>query len=216
MVGVKAVNRGVRKTTGLRAAKREDKQRRIRSAARRLFSERGYDQANLRVIAAEAGVGLGTMFHYARDKRDLIFLIFNEEFARVVESGLSAASRRDGIIDRLLAACATHYHFFNRDVTLSRILMRELIFYSEGVHSAEFLEIRRTFLLGVRRLIRQAQADGEIRTDRPAKTIGEMIFLLFAAQIRWWIASERPDATAGINDLRRLLQLTFEGIGAEL
>jgi AcrR family transcriptional regulator len=212
---VKTVNRSVHKGSGLRAAKREDKQRRIRSAARKLFSERGYDQANVREIAAEAGVGLGTMFHYARDKRDLVFLIFNEEFARVVQSGLSAASTGDGIIERLLAACAPHYHFFNHDVTLSRILLRELIFYSEGVHSADFLEIRRTFLLGVRRLIRQAQADGEIRTDRRAKTVAEMIFLLFAAQIRWWIASERPDATAGLNDLRRLLQLTVEGIGAE-
>ena len=63
------------------------------------------------------------------------------------------------------------------------------------MHSADFLEIRRTFLLGVRRLIRQAQANGDVRTDRPARTMAEMIFLLFAAQIRWWIANERPDVT---------------------
>mgnify|MGYP000601076020 CR=1 FL=1 len=39
-----------------------------------------------RAIAGRAHVGLGTLFNYADDKRDLVFLIFNEENDE--ESGL--------------------------------------------------------------------------------------------------------------------------------
>ena len=55
-----------------------DKLRRIKAAARELFLEQGYDNATTREIARRADVGLGTLFSYASDKRDLLFLIYND------------------------------------------------------------------------------------------------------------------------------------------
>src|SRR5215510_7252691 len=66
--------------SGLRPRERNklDKLRRIKSAARELFLEQGYDNATTREIAGRADVGLGTLFSYASDKRDLLFLIYND------------------------------------------------------------------------------------------------------------------------------------------
>ena len=202
-----------KRRAGVRAEKMRDKRQRIQTAARQLFSTRGYDEASLREIAARADVGLGTLFHYARDKRDLVFLIFNEDFAAIIKDGLLAP--RDGqlFVDQLVEVFATHYHFFKKDVPLSRILMRELIFYSEGMHSAEFLGNRRALLVGLRRLIRTAQAEGQLRADEDPRTIAQLIFFVFAAQIRWWIAGRSPEVSAGLNDLRRLLGMMIEGVG---
>ena len=44
----------------------------------------------MRQIAKRAHVGLGTLFNYAEDERDLVFLIFNEELNAVVGDELSA------------------------------------------------------------------------------------------------------------------------------
>jgi AcrR family transcriptional regulator len=202
-----------KRQAGVRADKMRDKRQRIQTAARQLFSRRGYDEASLREIAARADVGLGTLFHYAHDKRDLVFLIFNEELAAVIHDGLLAPRDGQPIVEQLLEVFATHYHFYKKDVALARILMRELIFYSEGMHSAEFLGNRRKLLIGLRRLIRTAQAEGQLCSDEDPRAIAQLIFFIFAAQIRWWIAGSNPEVSAGLNDLRRLLRMMIGGVG---
>src|SRR6202045_3542038 len=84
---------------GLREQNKVEKSERIRVAARELFSKHGYESATLRQIAKRAHVGLGTVFNYAQDKRDLVFLIFNEELAAVTEQALKAADSRSSVVD---------------------------------------------------------------------------------------------------------------------
>ena len=63
---------------GLRERNKLDKLRRIKKAARELFIARGFDDTTTREIAARAGVGMGTVFLYADNKRDLLFLTAND------------------------------------------------------------------------------------------------------------------------------------------
>ena len=68
---------------GLRERNKRDKWTRIQRAARAIFSRDGFDAATLRAIAARAGVATGTLFLYARDKRALLFLVFQDESRRI-------------------------------------------------------------------------------------------------------------------------------------
>src|SRR6516164_2562151 len=81
------------------ASKKADKQRRIREAARALFSKHGYDDTTVRMIARRAGVAHGTVLLYARDKRDLVLLIFNHEIPRTLDRALKTAQEVDGLLD---------------------------------------------------------------------------------------------------------------------
>ena len=87
---------------GLREQHKLDKRQRIRSAVRELFSRHGYETATLRQIAKRAHVGLGTLFNYAQDKRDLVFLMFNEELAAVGDEALAATRHEKLLLDQLL------------------------------------------------------------------------------------------------------------------
>src|SRR6516225_6167837 len=100
---------------GLREQNKLDKRQRIRAAARELFSKYGYDSATVRQIAKRAHVGLGTLFNYAQDKRDLVFLIFNEELAPVTEQALQAGNSHHSLVDRLLDIYQVHYEYFSRN-----------------------------------------------------------------------------------------------------
>ena len=80
---------------GIREQNKLEKRLRIQAAVRELFSRHGYETATLRQIARRAHVALGTLFNYAQDKRDLIFLIFNEELSDLTDEALKATQTED-------------------------------------------------------------------------------------------------------------------------
>jgi AcrR family transcriptional regulator len=197
---------------GIREGNKLEKRLRIQAAARELFSRHGYETATLRQIATRAHVALGTLFNYAQDKRDLIFLIFNEELAELTAEAIKATQTRDLLLDQLTALCRLHYTFFARNPVLSRILLRDMTFYSEGKHAAEFQRIRGRLLSGIEAVLRSAQRDGQIRTDEDPKLVARHVFLVFAGALRWWIAGRKPNPSEGITDLKRLFELQINGL----
>jgi TetR/AcrR family transcriptional regulator len=197
---------------GLREQHKLEKRQRIRAAVRELFSKHGYETATLRQIAKRAHVGLGTLFNYAQDKRDLVFLIFNEELAAVTDEALKAAQTEKHLLEQLLGLCRPHYDFFARDPALSRILLKDMAFYSEGKQAAEFQRIRGRLLSGIEEVVRAAQREQQIRSDEDATLIARYIFFVFAGALRWWIASRIPDPRKGLSDLNRLFNLQMNGL----
>jgi len=184
----------------------------IRSAARELFSKHGYDNATLREIAGRAHVALGTLFNYAEDKRDLVFLIVNEELEEVTGQAIEAAQSKHTLIDQLMAIFRVHYDYFAQDPVLSRILLRELVFYSSGKQAEAFHKIRQQLTAGIEKLIESAQRSRRIRSGAPAAVIARHIFFTFSAAVRWWIARPRPHPRTGLKDLRRLFDLQIRGL----
>lgn len=197
---------------GLREQNKLDKRQRIRTAARELFSKHGYESATLRQIAKRAHVGLGTLFNYAQDKRDLVFLIFNEELAAVTEQALNAADSRSSLVDQLSAIWEPHYQYFSENPPLSRILLKELTFYSEGKQAATFHEIRERLISGIEKVVWAAQREQRIRSRENSTIVARHIFFVCSGAIRWWIARLNPSPRDGMADLKRLLELEVNGL----
>jgi len=200
---------------GLREQNKLEKSERIRIAARELFSKHGYESATLRQIAKRAHVGLGTVFNYAQDKRDLVFLIFNEELATVTDLAIREAHSHRSLVEQLVGIYKPHYEYFSRSPALSRILLKELTFYSEGKQAATFQEIRERLISGIAQVIESAKEEGRIRTREQSRLVARNIFFVSSGAIRWWIASLRPDPHEGLNELRRLLELQVNGLSPD-
>jgi AcrR family transcriptional regulator len=197
---------------GLREQRKFEKRQRIRAAVRILFSKHGFETATLRQIAKHAHVALGTLFNYAQDKRDLVFLIFNEELAAVAGEALQATKSQKSLLEQMMALCRPHYEFFAKNPGLSRILLKNMTFYSEGKQAAEYLRNRSRLLSGIEQMVRAAQQDGQIRSDEDASLIARHLFLVFAGAVRWWIAGRKPDPREGLAELRRFLALQINGL----
>lgn len=74
----------------------------VLAAARRAFTEKGYDAASLRQIAAAAGVDQGMVRHYYTDKAGLFQAAMELPFdPQAMLAGLMAGGR-DGLGERLL------------------------------------------------------------------------------------------------------------------
>ncbi len=197
---------------GLRERKKLATRERIRAAAAELFTRHGYGAATMRQIARRAHVALGTLFNYAEDKRDLVFLIFNEELNAITDVALAAPRPGQALVDQLLAVFRVHYRWLAGKPALARILLQELTFYSSGKQAATFHGIRKRLIDGIEDLVRRAQKAGKIRSAENPAVIARHIFFVYSASLRWWIAAPKPDPQAGATDLRRLLKLQIEGL----
>lgn len=198
---------------GQREINKLEKLGRIRAAARALFAQHGYAAATMRDIAKQAHVGLGTLFSYADDKRDLVFLIFNEELEATTTRALAAPHPDAPVLDQLMAMFAVHYEQFAVNPALSRLALQELTFYGTGKQAGTFQSIRNRLLEGIHAVIERAQAEGRVRAHPDADTIARLLFFEYSAAVRWWIATPVPDPRAGVADLRALLGVMFEGLG---
>lgn len=209
---VKRASRAARDLPGRREQRKLETRERIRAAAADLFTRHGYGAATMREIAQRAHVGLGTLFNYAADKRDLVFLIFNEELNAVTDVALAAPRAGLAPVDQLVAVFRVHYRWLASKPALARILLQELTFYSSGKQAATFLGIRKRLIDGLEALVRAAQRARRIRSREDPAVIARYIFFVYSASLRWWIAAPRPNPEKGVADLRRLLKLQFDGL----
>src|SRR6266851_5521953 len=97
---------------GLRARGKQDKLRRIKQAARQVFRDKGFDAATTREIAARAEVAYGTLFLYARDKRDLLMMLVNDDLDALSEPAFAAALRKGPLIEQLCAFFRPRFEYW--------------------------------------------------------------------------------------------------------
>jgi AcrR family transcriptional regulator len=190
---------------------KQDKARRIKVAARELFLAKGFDNATMREIAKHANVALGTLFTYASDKRDLLFLIYNEE-----QEGLARAAfgvRRKGhFLTQLVAGFGVLYRFVAKQPEFMRFVLRELTFYSVGREALRLYSGREELISGIERIVSAAKKNGEIKSREPDRMIAQLLFSIYQAEVRLWLSGRRPNPTEGLHRLRRMLQLVQVGL----
>lgn len=200
---------------GLREQNRLEKVERIKLAARDLFSKKGFDEATTREIAKRARIAMGTLFNYVDDKRDLIFLAMSDGMNDAIQTAKTTNDPESPLIEQLVHAFSGLYLYFSENVTLSRILLRELAFYSEGKLAGGFQETRFTLMSLIEKTLHDAKKKGRIKTGEDTKLAARAIFFIYSGAVRWWIADAKPDYQAGLNDLRRLLESYLGGISVE-
>jgi len=204
--------RAARPALGRRERNKADKRQKIRRAAHLLFSERGYDDTTIRAIAQRAGVGLGTVFAYASDKRDLLFLIFNDELAALTDAALAEIDDRRPLLDQVLRVFRAHYRYFARQPDLSRFMLRELTFYVAGPEAQRFQASRTRLERGLTALVDRAKAQRRLRSRESSVVIARALFSLYQAELRRWLGDDEPDLARGMRALRRMLKLQIVGL----
>jgi AcrR family transcriptional regulator len=123
--GDRMAGAAIDKSLGLRERNKLQKRRRIYQVARRLFEKQGYDSTTMRQIARAADVGEGTVFLYAKDKRELLFRIFKDDFLAVIEEGFLQLPPEGAFLDRLTAFVTPWLRFLQPHGALARIMVRE-------------------------------------------------------------------------------------------
>jgi AcrR family transcriptional regulator len=203
---------------GRRALSKEDKRRRIAAAAREVFVNEGYDNATTRAIAARADVSVGTVFVYAKDKRDLLMMVINDELDALTAQGMRAAAADEPFVDALMRFFRARYRYWAREPELSRPAMRETFDFAgspadaPGQETQRFYARRAVLMRHLSGLARAAQARGELACDVPAERIADLAFSLYLIEVRRWLAQPEPRVALGLASLRGLVELAMRGV----
>lgn len=143
----------------------EEKRKNILDTAIEEFSARGFENANINVIAKKAGVSVGSLYKYFETKSELFLTCVNygvgylERFlAEIISSEEDILIKLEKLIREVMKFSRRHpemiklYNEFSAEGNFE--LSRQLAVRIEGVTSSAFKEA-----------IVQAQVAGEIRTD---------------------------------------------------
>ena len=196
---------------GRRERNRQDRLNRIKEAARTLFVQHGYDATTARAIAAEANVGLGTIFRYVEDKSDLLILLFNEDHEQVTEAAFPDQRLGGSLLDRLMAAFRHYYVYFAREPEFSRAVLREITFYV-GTPLVGRVKASTRITDQIEQLIADARKRGEVASNESDGMIALLIFEIYQAECRRWLHENPPDIECGLAALRQSLSLIDRGL----
>ena len=127
---------------------------------------------------------MGTVFTYADSKRDLLFLIANEDLEATTRKAEADISPGASLIANLLSAFGDHYGLFARQPELSRLMLREMVFYNSGQQAKRFQATRERIIALTGEIVRLALAREEISSPEDPRLIGWVIFCIYQVELR--------------------------------
>jgi AcrR family transcriptional regulator len=156
------------------------------AAAAQLFASQGYTATTMQQLAAACGVSKATLYHYVRDKHDLLAQITRSHVARLealvaeVEAlQPNPVARLEALIVRFMQAYASAEHEH-------RVLTEDVKFLAEPQ--------RQAVIDGQRRVVAAfAAAIGAQRPDLRTRELGKPLAMLLFGMINWtftWLRAE--------------------------
>src|ERR1700723_753567 len=127
-------------TASRRTRRKPESLSKIKSAARKLFVERGYDATRPQDIAREAGLGHGTFYLHYPDKR-ACFLAFVEEARQELNTHLGNARSPDYSLEEQIAATlnAIYDYSDSHPGVLRAAMTDEMVIDAEGAQAEPLL-----------------------------------------------------------------------------
>ncbi|MCK4546966.1 MAG: TetR/AcrR family transcriptional regulator [Candidatus Eisenbacteria sp.] len=200
-------------------ARRED----ILAAARKVFAAKGYHEAALDEIAAEAGFSKGALYGYFESKEDLYATVLEEEFEQV-----NAVIRR-----------AMEEHQDPRDVLREAIRLkfqqhaeRKELFAEIGKGQARLLtspssesdpkwrlmnRFKTKFFTGLDLLAEVIESGiraGKLRGDIPSKQLAMSLLGLVHANFFYWLVKSEQEPIDAVSD--RVVRLFLDGVSSRM
>jgi AcrR family transcriptional regulator len=195
---------------------KKEKRERIIAAARRVFTSRGFDGATTQEIAKQAGIATGTLFLYARDKRELLLMVFNDELESITEASIAAGDGGRPFPEALAEFYRLRFTFWGSDIALARSATAD-VYASRGPGEAG-AELGRVHQRQERlvEVLTQKVADYAHRNGlvlrEPAETIAIAIHYLYIGELRAWLCAAEPHVDDAVANLRRHFGLLVGGL----
>ena len=106
-------------------SKYDQKLERILRTSARIFAEKGYHPTTMRDIARETRVSLAGLYYYCKSKEELLFLIQDNCFGRVLARLEERLREASDPVERLRVVVENHLSFFAANMAEMKVLSHE-------------------------------------------------------------------------------------------
>jgi TetR/AcrR family transcriptional regulator, fatty acid metabolism regulator protein len=196
-------------------ALRNAKRQQILDAATRVFASRGYHGARVSDIAREAGIAYGLVYHYFRNKEEILDTIFAERWGAFLEVVEGIAAGPQPAAEKLRQFAAIVLFANRRRPDWVKVLVFEIQRTSRFSEPEQIEAVGRLFR-SVARIVRLGQEAGELRQDLDAN----LVCLAFIGALETMITSQvlgvmrLPDAAQTSDDgtVRTVVDMFLSGL----
>ncbi len=142
-----------------------EKRRAILHAAVRVFAERGYHGCRIADVARAANVAYGLVYHYFRNKDELLESVFAEQWTIFI-TALTALDAGPGTAaEKIAGIFGFVFDVYKTAPSAVRVLILEVTRTPQGLRAGSTRETFERAIGLVADVVRQGQARGEMRAD---------------------------------------------------
>lgn len=168
------------KVPSKRALAKQQTRQKVLQAARKLFSEQGYEGATIRDIASAAGMSTGAVFANFSDKSDLFREILFSDINELADLMREAASRARTVEESLLRVFMAGYAFYKGQMPLARAAF-SISWTTEEARELRNIGPVQQLTEIVTELLAQGVERGELSRESEIKLRSQMLFEAYLA-----------------------------------
>ena len=185
----------------------------IRDAAVRVFARKGFHNARVGDIAAEAGVAHGLLYHYFESKDALLESVFRETWSAMLDLIREVEESGEPAREQLRRVAAVVLRTWRRDPDLVRVLVREVTRTPQIQQQAE--EVGHAYE-AIERIVRFGQERGEFRTDLDARLAALILYGALEEILTGWVLGQLPDTDDDITSAEHaVVEIVTGGLGRD-
>jgi len=178
----------------------------LRNAAQ-IFAEKSYHSTSMRAISRATGVSLAGLYHYCRSKEELLFLIQDNCFARVVERLEERLRETGDPIEQLRIFIENHLSFFAANMAEMKVLSHEAESLEAELH-ARVSGKKQKYTKIARGILSEAQ---QLQGQQPAIDLTVATYALFG-MMNWIYNWYDPRGKLSVDQVvRNIMRLFLSG-----
>jgi len=167
----------------------------LRTSAR-IFAEKSYHSTSMRDLSRATGVSLAGLYHYCKSKEELLFLIQDHCFGRVLERVEERTQEVNDPFEKLHIFIDNHLSFFAANMAEMKVLSHEAESLAGDLH-ARVSTRKEKYAKLARRILR------DIQESRPAKARIDLTIATYAlfGMMNWIYNWYDPRGKLSVNQL---------------
>jgi TetR/AcrR family transcriptional regulator, fatty acid metabolism regulator protein len=153
----------------------QDRYDAILEAAKRAFSENGYEATSIADIARIAQISDGLVYRYFRNKRELLYEVLKKFYERILLDLETQVFKYALFPARLEALILRHLQVFVSDTDLCRLFISEVRTASD-YEGSPIQELNRLYTSVLIRIVKDAVKAGEVTPHVNPRLLRDVIF----------------------------------------
>lgn len=156
-------------------SREEERRRSILKAAVEVFSKKGYHGCRIADVAKEANIAYGLVYHYFKNKDELLESVFDSGWQAFIARVTEAAMKADSLPDRVRAVVKVAFEAYRRDPRGVKVLILE-VGRSPAGGSVNRGNVFKQVLALASQLFDEAKTRGEVREDFDSMLNAALLF----------------------------------------
>ena len=190
----------------MHASRHDQKLEFILRTAARIFAEKSYHSTSMRDISRATNVSLAGLYHYCRSKEELLFLIQDNCFGRVLERLEQQLGEVKDPVAKLRLFIENHLSFFAANMAEMKVLSHESESLGGDLH-VHVSTRKDNYTKLARRILQEVQDSGEHKQPVDLTVATYALFGMMNWIYNWY----DPQGKLKVHDLAQHLTQLFLG-----